>query len=274
MYLERGAPAVDSTRMRVRFSHSAADFEIPSIIPATTIARELGCQPRYVETSELGWKYLFAEGELRDILDVHVIIVSELRLKGLGGLVERWWRSVSRIFREENLCYTINQDGEVHFAQDAEFQSNMISALASLEGARYRGALDHFVSSQKALDVVPPRTREAIRQTFEAVETVFKLAFPDETLLGASEVEKKLKPVVLAQHDGTERDALNGLLNGFKQWVISCQGYRHGKGSEGPDNPSISTAVLSVSNGASYLRWLAEFDDLRQSAKNQTEPDA
>jgi hypothetical protein len=49
-------------------------------------------------------------------------------------------------------------------------------------------------------------------------------------------------------------------LEGFVDWVNGAHQYRHGQGVEVPDNPSIGTAVLSVSLGSSYARWLAELD--------------
>ena len=88
-------------------------------------------------------------------------------------------------------------------------------------------------------------------------------------MLGPAEVEKKLRPLALGGLGGTERDCLSGNVTAFKDWVIGAQGYRHGKGTEEPDNPSLSTTVLCVSAGASYLRWLVEIDAVKQ-AKNQT----
>jgi len=185
-------------------------------------------------------------------------------------MADDWIANVERIFREENLSYTINEKGEVHFAQDEEFQTNRLATVSALSGPRYRAALEHFEEGQRALDNTPPRTREAIRQTYEAVETAFRLLFPEVKLLGAGEVQKEMPKVFLEGREGSERDCLRGNIAAFKDWVISVQGYRHGQGVEKPDNPSISTTVLVVSAGASYLRWLVEEDAAIRGETNQT----
>lgn len=267
-YLERGEPVEDSARMRVRLSQSVLDIKIDEQVLATALSSALGCQLRGTANS-LKWKNFYLESTLRDLLDSHTVIVEYLNKKGYRTKASQWVSLVERIFREENLCYTINEIGEVHFAQDAEFQRNRLSALKCLSSPRYRAALSHFEAAQSALDRTPRQTREAIRQTYEAIETVFRLIFPEAGVLGPAEVEKKLRPLALGVLAGTERDCLSANVTAFKDWVIGAQGYRHGKGTEEPDNPSLSTTVLCVSAGASYLRWLLEIDAIEQ-AKNQT----
>ena len=149
--------------------------------------------------------------------------------------------------------------GGVHFAIDGEFVHNQTCAIAALQASRYGAARAHFEAGQRALDVTPPQTREAIRQTFESVETIFKLMFP-VSQLGVTEVTKKLKPLLHEKLNGTERDVALRLTEGFSHWIIGAHPYRHGQGVENPDNPSLSTTILSVSLGSTYARWLAELD--------------
>lgn len=252
--------------MRRRVYRVFSGAEHHKRIFASDIERATGCiVPQHGYGAS--WSDFFEDSELRDFLDALTVIA--VRLRELRWQSVDWVGEVEQIFREENVGYTIQPNGEVHYAQDAEFQRNRQSTVAGLGAPRYRAALAHFEAAQKALDTIPPQTREAIRQTYEATETVFRLIFPEVSLLGPAEVEKRFRPLALEALEGTERDCLTANVTAFKDWVIGAQGYRHGKGTEDPDNPSISTTVLCVSAGASYLRWLVEIDAVAH-AKNQT----
>jgi hypothetical protein len=50
-------------------------------------------------------------------------------------------------------------------------------------------------------------------------------------------------------------------LASFKDWVDASHNYRHEQGSEEPVQPPIDLAVLAVSNGAAYIRWLVALDN-------------
>jgi hypothetical protein len=169
-------------------------------------------------------------------------------------------RKMTEIFNEENVNYRIETDGSVHYRVDAEFHRNQVSAITALEEPKFAGALSHFQAAQRAFDGDPQDTREAMRQTFECVETVFKLLYPGTTILGSAEAIRKLRPAIEAHFDGPERSTNLQLLEAFKKWVDSMQTYRHGHGLPNPEKPSISTAVLSSSIGASYIRWLIDLD--------------
>ena len=85
--------------------------------------------------------------------------------------------------------------------------------------------------------------------------------FSDVSRLGAAEATKKLGPMLKERLGGTECDTALRSLEAFKEWVNSVQPYRHGQGVEEPDNPSVQSAVLSVSLGSSFVRWLAELHE-------------
>lgn len=265
LYCVAGLPSDDSMRMRRRISRVFLGEKLYEVVDRADIERVTGCKiPRHAYGTD--WDKFFELAELRDLLDSITVIATKLSQKGRN--FKRWTTEIEQIFREENVSYTLNDTGEVHFAQDVEFQRNRMSTIAALGAPRYRAALDHFSAAQQALNFTPPRTREAIRQTYEAIETVFRLILPEVGLLGPSEVEKKLTPRVLGSLKlGTERDCLKANVSAFKHWVIGAQGYRHGQGTEEPDNPSQSTAVLCVSSGATYLRWLVEIDAGAQPIK-------
>lgn len=253
-YLARGEPTQDSARARYRVLRVFTGQGYDTSIGAAAVERELGIKVPYGYSGR-DWERFITCCELRDFLDL-ITVVAEHVSNALG----EWIKPVRTIFFEENLRYEVDSLGGVHFAIDGEFIHNQECSLAALEPARYDAARSHFQAGQRALDQTPPATREAIRQTFEAAETVFRLMFPDVSRLGAAEVTKKLLPVLRERLHGTECDAAGRLGEAFKEWVNGAHPYRHGQAVEAPDNPSVETAVLSVSLGASFIRWLAELD--------------
>ena len=113
--------------------------------------------------------------------------------------------------------------------------------------------IGHMVSDpMKALSVDRPAS-------LEGVENLCKLMVP-VARLGPSEVEKHLKPLILARLSGVERNAANLMMNGFSDWICACQQYRHAPGSEDLEPPSLEFAIWIVSEGAAHLRWLAGID--------------
>lgn len=259
--------------MRLRLARLFENSSLVSQVHRPKVEMKLGVSvPCVYGSGRPRWLAFFQECELRDLLDM----VSYVAQTGLvtntayRGAAKQWIDDVRTIFREENVRYRVDDFGVVHFSVDGEFEHNVSSALSALTASRYTAARMHFDAGQRALDNVPPQTREAIRQTYEAIETVFRLMFPEVARLNVGDVEKKLSPLVLEAVDGTERDCIKGVIAAFKDWIVGAQGYRHGKGTENLDNPSISTAVLIVSVGAAFLRWLVEVDRGRDAQKDQT----
>lgn len=259
--------------MRVRLCRV---FEDSGLCPATQrlkVEAKLGIRiPTIGGGGRPYWLSFFETSLLRDLLDF-ITIVAKIGLEentAYRKAAQEWIKEVRTVFQEENVRYRVDDAGVVHFSVDGEFAHNVRCLLAALEAPRYRAARGHFEAGQEALDAVPAQTREAIRQTYEAVETVFRLIFPEVARLTTSDVDKRLSQQALLGLEGTERDCTKSTVAAFKDWIVSAQGYRHGKGTEAPDNPSIPTAVLNVSVGASFLRWLAEIDANALSRKNQT----
>jgi hypothetical protein len=50
------------------------------------------------------------------------------------------------------------------------------------------------------------------------------------------------------------------LAQSFADWVDAAHPYRHGQKSEEPVEPPEELAVLLVSQGASFVRWLVDLD--------------
>ena len=49
-------------------------------------------------------------------------------------------------------------------------------------------------------------------------------------------------------------------IKSFGEWVEGCHSYRHGQDKPEPNQPPVDYAVLLVSQGLSFMRWLAGFD--------------
>jgi hypothetical protein len=259
-YIAKGKPTSDSARMRRRLFNVFMRDRYNNFASSLDIEAALGVKMPHLAGYGPHWEKYFVDCELRDFLDTITVVASKLRQLRETTRLGQWVRLVKEIFNEENVHYRLDERGGVHFAIDAEFEHNQACAIAALQGSRYGAARAHFEAGQKALDASSPQTREAIRQTFEAAETVFKLMFSDVTQLGVTEITKKLQPLVKDRFQGSERNSAVQLAEGFSKWVVGAHQYRHGQGVEEPDNPSITTTVLSVSLGATYVRWLAELD--------------
>lgn len=264
-YVDRGPPTSDSARMRLRIAAVFNDFVTTEFDDYVKL--KFGIEgPMY--TRAHNWEEWFNKLSLVDFLDV-ITLFAEFQKKHPYGRPGPWVANVRAVLSEENVRYRIDDLGGVHFSVDGEFEHNQVSALSALSAPRYRAASAHFDAAQSALDQVPPRTRDAIRQIFDSVETIFKLMFPAESRLGAAEITKKLKPIIQDRAiSAPEKDAAGRIIEAFKEWTNGAHQYRHAAGGQEPDNPPIEFAVLNVSMGASFARWLAEIDaDLQKAAR-------
>ena len=86
-------------------------------------------------------------------------------------------------------------------------------------------------------------------------------AVPDTS--AGCEIHNSIKPIVQSVYtnDATAKNVANHLLNGFADWVEGCHPYRHGQQSEEVFAPPLEIAVATLSNGATYIRWLMELDE-------------
>lgn len=78
--------------------------------------------------------------------------------------------------------------------------------------------------------------------------------------LGASEIDQHLAPVVRARYKGPALNYAQGMLRAFKEWTNSAHQYRHAPGTVEPAPPPLELAILAVSTGSNFLRWLLDLD--------------
>jgi hypothetical protein len=91
-----------------------------------------------------------------------------------------------------------------------------------------------------------------------AAETLFGQMFP-YVRLSAEEIERRLWPVVQQAYEGDEpaQRAAGEMLTALKAWVEASHEYSRRPGDVDPVDPPADIAILAISQGASFLRWLA-----------------
>jgi hypothetical protein len=172
--------------------------------------------------------------------------------------------SMAQLFQEEGMAYEIDNAGGVHPLVDAEFQHNRRDTLASLTSPRYANVDHAFQAAFKRLTVQSFDTKAAVRDIFDAAESLFKLmlALRNPDLTGGA-VKSDLRPVVdraVADSDTATKQASGRILSSFGKWADACHPYRHGQQSETIIAPPADLATLLLSQGASFIRWLAGLD--------------
>lgn len=260
VYLERGRPTEDSQRARRRLAALIDTMSGLSSLP-TLIPAELGVDVVW-GVGGADWHDTLARMQIRDVLDLVTVAYRLLRNKGeVYNASSTWVRRTRRIFDEENLGYTVDDAGGVHYRLDDEFARNKAATIAALQAARYANSLNEFDRGMTALIGAPADGKGAIRGVFAAVEGLFRLAVPNAPRLGAAELsglEPLLNRVYAA--DATALRSAMKMLAALKDWTDAAHFYRHEQGAEAVAQPPMNLTVHLVSTGASYLRWLAELD--------------
>lgn len=65
--------------------------------------------------------------------------------------------------------------------------------------------------------------------------------------------------------NGTATKVAEQMCESFAAWIDAAHNYRHDAGDQTPVAAPFDIATLMVSQGAGYLRWMAEnFDALRE----------
>ena len=268
LYLRQGDLAQDSGRARHRvgalFGESVLSTHAKPL--ADHLARQLGVPVPGGGRHLSDWQQLLRECRTADFLDTVTFVYRYLFWHASEG-VANWWRDVVRqIFAEEHLAYEIDAAGGVHPRVDREFQGNIASALAGLQAQHYHNVRKLYESAVRNLDSAPPNYKQALRAMLSAVEGLFGLMFPYVQLTG-DEAERCLSPVVARAYgsDPTAQRAAQKMLASFKAWVDASYEYRHQPGAGEPAQPPADVAILTISCGASLLRWLAGLYESRST---------
>jgi len=258
VYLEKGKPASDGERFRTRIASLASITSFNRADMAKIIALELGVEVPFGGSHPRTTYYFdrfIAHAEVRDVLDVISLIHKNIQSNTRADAQSAYRNYVSKIFREENLGYRLDEDCGVHFYIDEEFERSRVSVVGCLSTDAYNAARDAFEDAHRAL--LNSDTLTAVRRSFDAVENVFKLHF-GVARLGTSEIKTKLTPILQATYAGRVNDAANRLSASFAEWTNAAHQFRHAPGVSDPSPPPMDIAVMMVSASASYLRWLVE----------------
>jgi hypothetical protein len=261
LYIDQPSPLPDSERARRRLgklleamlgggnnAHSFSEF----------LERELGVAVGVRHA--YGFPIFCSKCAIRDFLDT--VTIAAIYFKRHGTATTQWLGETRRIFSQERLAYEIDDNGIVHPAVDKEFQRNRQATVAGLQTPRYANSLAAFERISDELAAQPPNGKEAWRAVFTSVEGLFKLMFPSAQRLNAGAVKGNLKSVVqkLYLGDNVAQQAADKQVAAFEDWVDASHNYRHEAGSEEPVQPPIDLAVLAISNGTAFLRWLIAID--------------
>lgn len=268
VYLLRNQPLRDSQRFRTRLSGYFNEhfWDLRNEF-ASAIQRELGA---VVQVSELNtpvktFMYnipmFLASAELRDILDSISLIIPILRTKELSHQIEPYLSFVARALREEGMGYKLDSQGGIHYIVDDEFEHNKLSAIACLNGEKFSAVISSVEAAYSKLDAEPFDTKGAVRDMFEALETLVKILLNINKNLTEVLIEKELKPHANSVYQKLDTSAVSAadlLLEGFCHWIKAGHRYRHGQKTKEPIAPPLEIAVLFLSEGSAYIRWLLE----------------
>ena len=256
VYTERGVPTDDSAAARGRIGHFLANLHTWEHHLAAKLREETGVSvyPGYIVE-------YFDKCDLRQFLNsitCPYLVFPKVPRQAADMSAGKWLDFVRKVFKQENIAYTVDDEGGVHPACDQEFDVSRRETIAMLGKPRYAAARKFF--DDAIADLKQPRdTRDAVRKTFDAVENVAKQMLKVARLT-ANEVRGPLRTIACAGLDGTERDGTNRMIESFAEWVNACHQYRHAPGAPEPQPPSLHLAILMVSQGASWLRWLITLD--------------
>jgi hypothetical protein len=210
---------------------------------------------------------------MRDALSAITIIYKELweyqhdpltngwRLRP-GSAASQWQEFVARALRDENLAYTLDDQCGVHPLVDVEFERNSAATVRSLGEARYAAVRTAFEAGKSKLDALPQDRKGAIRDLFEAVETLTKLVSNSGKALDSGFVRGEIQRIVARLHaeDAVARRSGGAMCLSLADWVDAAHPYRHGQQVEEPVEPPEELTVLIFSQGAAFIRWLVDID--------------
>jgi hypothetical protein len=277
VYLVRGEPEKDSQKARFRLAKLAEK----SCPPAHSgrhgssfdynkhaqgrIENELGIQFGTRSTAGTlirSWEWYFNRVSVTEMLDTITVVAASLHNEyGQNDRPARFLAEARRILREENLAYEIDESGGVHPLVDAAFSASMESAISGMDNPRYAASAGCVNRIDGCLLQNPQDFIGAIRAVFGACENTFKLMYgvPRLDAKTAGERIGGDQQRLYTEHP-TLQSASAKTLEAFKHWVNAAHFYRHEQGVEEPNQPTPEVAILLISQGLSFVRWLTALD--------------
>lgn len=267
IYLRPPELLPDSERARRRIGHLIAEYMDKDSF-GVVLARKLGIPVPHNYSYSSSWPGIIAKMELRDFLDSITVLYGSLQNKFQAEksriLRGRFLQGAREIFREENVGYWIDDECGVHLKVDAAFEGERASLILGLESARYNNVRSNVDATFQALDETPADYKRAVRSIFSAAEGLFKLTFKKPQQMNSGEIQTHLKPAIdrIYASDVYALRCSQKQCESLRDWVDGAHFYRHEAGSAEPSPPPPETAILMVSQGMAYIRWLAFIDKM------------
>ncbi|MGC9420150.1 MAG: hypothetical protein ACP5EN_14400 [Rhodovulum sp.] len=277
VYIVRGEPEKDSKKARFRLA-KLAEKSCPSAKTTRhgssidynkraqeSIENELGVKFGTRSTSGTlvrSWEWYFNKVAVTEMLDTITVVAASLHSEySKDDRRGRFLAEARRILKEENLAYEIDEIGGVHPLVDATFSAAMESAISGMDNPRYAASAECVNRIDGYLLQDPQDFIGAIRAVFGACENTFKLMYgvPRLDARTAGERIGGDQQRLYTEHP-TLQAASAKTLEAFKQWVNAAHFYRHEQGVEEPNQPAPEVAILLVSQGLSFVRWLTALD--------------
>lgn len=207
------------------------------------------------------WDWYFSKISVTEMLDTITVLSNEIFNKYRDSDAKRFISEIHRILTEENLAFRIDELGSLHPLIDAAFSSNQEAAINALNGPRYTATAALIKEIDRSLLKQPIDYKAAIRAIFGANENLFKLMSGKIRLDSRSADEFLSKSVEkFCAGDETQASVARKMIEGFKSWINAAHYYRHEEGVQEPSEPNPDLAIMMISQGIAFLRWLAQID--------------
>ncbi len=271
-YLRTDEILRDNPRMRFRlgklFEVAASHNHSDAYNFGKLVESELGFPVLRQGTMESYFPYdnVTKEVEIVDLLHIVTLLFKFLREGRNNIKLDKLRSEMQRIFDETNVGYKLDEKGGIHPKLDEEFERVRLSAIRKLGSSEFATERQYVDAAEQALLADPLDGKAAIRNTFDAIENLYKQMFPKAPQLNKANLLNHLKPsierlFVGAENKNAKRSSLK-LIEALINWVDGAHEYRHAAGTPEPLQPPEELTILFVSQGLAYLRWLAE---LRQT---------
>jgi len=264
VYRSRGEPRQDDERFRIQLHQAFTDIfhERDKSGFAKYLRSEAGVEVEYhwgATAAVFHWIEYFKGCSLEDLLDLVTHLVRFAESRRLDTQVESWLESVHRALVNRNLAYDVDGRGGMHHQVDAAFQRSKELTLSCLATARFHGARTETEASFDFLTNVHPDRKMAVVNIFLAAENVFMLIAGTGTPLTSASSEREIRPIIQRRYAGldpTANQSANKVISSFADWVDACHPYRHGQMNPQIVAPPEALAIILVTQGADFIRWL------------------
>jgi len=273
-YLSQGDPTNDNETMRYRlgkllgkdkyhhrkYSNTYRKNQYSDLKIREALEEEIGQQfATFVGGKAFySWVKYCKKVELHKLLDAITVFY---RMSAEAGYADDLIHQVNRIFREENIAFEVDEGGGVHPVIDGAYAITKQAAIHGMSDARYALSLARINEVDAALMASPVNYIQAIRSVFGANENLFKLMFGTARLDVRSANDKigRLLQTIYADHPTMQRSSAQ-VLKSFGGWIDAAHHYRHEEGAEEPSQPDEGLAIVLISEGMSFVRWLVAID--------------